>query len=485
MESIRKRIIKGSGVYGIGKILPKVIRFLLIPIYTRFLTTSDYGIVSVVGVIVGIMEIILPLGLPASVTRYYFDYSKESKEFRDFLGSVLIFFLLFGFSVVAILTFFGKPVFENLFSNIPFSPYIILGLWTALFVSIKTILLNIYRAKENALKYVSFRVASFLLTTGLIIYFVVIAKEGALGKIKGSFYASLIFFIIFLVLTFNRSNVTLSKPKLSGALKFGLPLVPHALSALILSSADRILLSRIKTLSEVGLYSIGYQIGHVFSIIMSSIDYAWIPIYYNIAKNEVEHKAKRIFSRMATIYITFGSVLATGVILFSREIIYFMAAERFHPSHPVVPVVAAGYLIHLTYLMSVRALYLKKKTYMMAPITGFAAIINIGLNILWIPEFGMMGAAYATLVSFLIQCILIHIFAQRIYRIPYEYRNLSMIIAFVGGIFFINYSLDFKDILVSLIVKFLIFLSFIVLLFLSRIISLDEIRKIKEAIRLK
>jgi len=485
MESIRKRLIKGSGIYALGKISPKAISILLIPVYTRFLSTSDYGIVAVVSVITNIMIIILSMGLTASVERHYFDYDEESEEFKDYLGTIIIFYLLVGFSIIVGLTFFGKPIFENLFSKVPFSPYIKFALWTSLFISFGNIILNLYRAKERASVYVSLRVTSFLLTTGLIIFFVVVLREGALGKIRGAFYASLVFFVIYLFLTIEKANITLSKSKLLNALTFGLPLVPHALSSLILSSADRILLERLSTLSEVGLYNVGYQLGQAFSLIMTSIDYAWGPIYYNIAKNKVEHEAKRIFSRMATLYITFGSILVAGVILFSRALVYFLVAESFHAAYRVIPVISAGYLIHIIYLVSIRSLYLKKRTFIIAPITGLAAIINIGLNILWIPEYGMMGAAYATLISFLIQTILIHIFAQRIYRIPYEYRNLSMIIAFVGGIFFINYSLDFKDILVSLIVKFLIFLSFIMILFLFRIISLDEIRKIKKTFRLK
>ncbi len=485
MESIRKRLIRGSGIYAFGKILPKAIRFLLIPLYTRFLTTSDYGIVAVVSIITNMMIIILPMGLPAAVTRHYFDYTKDSKEFRDYLGSVLIFFLLVGFSVVLGLTFFGKPIFENLFSKVPFSPYIKLALWTSLFISIGTIPLNLYWVKEQAVKYISFRLVSFLLTTGLIIYFVVVLREGALGKIKGAFYASLIFSVIYLILTIRKSNITISKAKLLSALTFGLPLVPNALSTLILSSADRILLERISTLSEVGLYNIGYQIGGVFNLIMISIIYAWEPIYYTIAKNEAVHEAKRIFSRIATLYIAFGSILAAGVILFSREIVCLITTEPFYASYRVVPVIAAGYLIHVIYFMSIRALYLKKKTYIIAPLTGLAAIINIGLNILWIPEYGMMGAAYATLISFLVQTIITHISAQRIYRIPYDHRNLLRIIALSGGVFFMNHFLNFDSIWITLVVKSCIFLTFIGTLFLFKIISSKDISKIREALGFK
>jgi len=281
MKSISERLIKGSGIYALGKILPKVMGFILIPLYTRFLTTSDYGIVAVVSVIIDIMIIILSMGLPASVTRYYFDYAKESKEFRDYLGSIFIVLLLMSFIIILSLTFLGKPIFTNLFSKVPFSPYIKLALWTSFFTTMGIIPLNLYRAKERSLLYISLTLSHFLITTGFIIYFVVVLREGALGKIKGVFYASLIFFIIYLILTIQKANITLSKSKLLSAFSFGLPLVPHALSALILSSADRILLERLSTLSQVGLYNIGYQIGQAFTLIMSSIEYAWVPIYYS------------------------------------------------------------------------------------------------------------------------------------------------------------------------------------------------------------
>jgi O-antigen/teichoic acid export membrane protein len=483
MKSIGERLIKGSGIYVIGKMLPEAIKFLLIPIYTRFLTTSDYGIVAVVGVVGSILNIILLMGLPESVTRFYFDYSKKTKEFKDFLGSISIFYLLFSLLVVIILTFFGESIFGNLFSKISFSPYIKLALWTSFFVSLKLILLNVYRAEERSLKYVAWRLASFLFTTGLIIYFVVIAKEGALGKIKGAFYASFTFFIIFIIMTFKEANITISKTKLFSALKFGVPLVPHVLSVNILASADRILLERLSTLSEVGLYNVGYQIGQVFFMIMSSINYAWVPIYYAIAQDKAVNKAKKIFSRMTTLYIALGSFFASGVILFSREIIYFFTTERFYSSYHVVPIIAISYVLHLIYIMDVRSLYLEKKTYMIPSFTIIAVIVNIGLNILWIPEFGMVGAAYATLIAHLIQSSITHIFAQRVYQVKYDYRNIFIILSLVGGVFFINNLINFEEILTTLVVKISVLISFLGLLFLLRIISVKEIRRIKDVFR--
>jgi O-antigen/teichoic acid export membrane protein len=483
LESIEKRIIKGTGLYSFGKILPKTLSFLLIPVYTRFLTPDGYGIVSVVGVVTDILILFLCMGLPNAVTRQYFEYEEGSVELRDYLGTVIIFTLLANFIIVIGLHIFGRPIFNNLFSNVPFIPYIRLALWISLFNVIKEIPMSLYRARERATKYVTLRIINFIFLTGIIVYFVVVLKQGALGKIKGGFYSGLIFFIVFLILSFRECNFVLSKLKLKKALSFGLPLIPHTLSVLILSSADRILLERLASLSEVGFYNVGYQIGGAFILILSSINYAWTPIYYSIAKNDIETNAKRIFSRMATLYIGFGSVLASLLILFSKEIIMLIAAKDFHTAHIVIPVITIGYFFQGMYFMSVRSLYLKNKTYIIALLTGLAAVTNIILNLLWIPKYGMMGAAYATLISYFIQSLLIHLFAQQIYRIPYEYGKLFTTTLLLGLVFTANYFLDIESLSLAIVIKFFIFLSFLSSLFLFKVISIKDLNKIKEIFR--
>ena len=116
---------------------------------------------------------------------------------------------------------------------------------------------------------------------------------------------------------------------------------------------------------------------------------------------------------------------------------------------------------------------------MIPPIALLAVIINIGLNILWIPRFGMIGAAYATLISHLVQSLLTHIFAQRVYWLKYDYRNLFIILCLVGGVFFVSNLLDFEKILTTLIVKSFVLVSFLGLLFLLRVLSAEEIKRIK------
>lgn len=474
MISILKRLIKSSSIYGMGRFIPKAIGFLLIPVYTRFLTTGDYGIVAVATSISSIFSIIVGMGLRGAVTRHYFDYEDNEKKIKDYMGTVLIYFLISGITIVLILSFFGEPVFDLIFSEVKFMPFIILALWIGYFHAARGILLGYYRAKELALRYISFEIGNFLLSIMFIIYFVVTLHQGAIGKIKGSFLGSTILFVVFLFLMSKISSFKFSFSRIKKALSFGLPLVPHLLSAWVLASADRILLERMTDLSEVGIYNLGYQIGRIMNFVVSSINYAWSPLFYDTAKKK--KNPEEIFSRMMTLYTVFISFIAVFLILYSKEIVLLMAAKPYHEAYIVIPAVVVGYLFHGLYFMSVAPIFYKKKTYIMPFITGMAAVTNVVLNIIWIPRYGMMGAAYATLIAFGLQFIVSHIYAQRIYRIKYNYRKILTVIFLVGIVYTINSILHLQGILIPVLIKTLVLFIFGVCIFMFRVIKLNKLK---------
>jgi len=476
MLSILKRLIKGSFTYGVGSLSQRVISFLLIPVYTRFLTTGDYGIVAVAASTASILQCLLGMELHGAVVRHYYDYQGSPREVREYITTIFTFFLAVGLLGITLLSLLGRPLFEAFLTKVPFHPYIRLTLWTALFTVSGNILLSLYRAREQAGRFVALGILKFLVSLGAVLYFVTVLQQGALGKIKGGFFAGLLFFVVFLVLTFREGAFSFSINKLSNALRFGLPLVPHALSAWVLAAADRFLLERMTSLSAVGLYNLGYQIGMVMSLIVSAVNFAWAPIFYDVAKNEAD--AKALLARMFTLYTVFVSTLAVGVILFSREVILIMAAKPFHGAHVVVPAIAVGYLFQGLYFMSGMPIFYVKKTYAMPFLTGTAALTNIGLNIWWIPHYGMMGAAYATLVAFAVLAVSAHLVAQRFYRLQYAYGKIARVGLLVAGVYAANMLLHFTGILVPIAVKLGIILAFLGGLLLLRVISRDEIRRL-------
>jgi O-antigen/teichoic acid export membrane protein len=481
MLSIVKRLIKGSAIYGTGRFLQNIIGFLLIPVYTRYLTTTDYGIVAVAGSIGSIIEILLGMGLTVAVVRQYYDYVDSQEGVSEYIGTVFLFSLLVSFLTICALTIFGGSLFDALRSKVLFRPYILLTLWTALFGTTGNIILSLYRAREQAGCYIILKTGQFIVSLGMIIYLVVILRQGALGQIRGSFLAGLLFFFVCLLLTLREGGLRFSMPKLKNALKLGLPILPHLLSGWVLAVLDRLLLERMTSLSEVGLYNLGYRIGMVMSLIVSAINYAWTPIFYDIAKNARD--ARSILSRMFTVYMVVISTLVVGIILFSREVILIMAAEPFHRAYIVAPVVALGYFFQGLYFMSVTPIFYEKKTYVMPLLTGIAAAANIGFNMLWIPKFGIMGAAYATLVSFGLLFLLTHYVAQRYYRLPYDYRRIAIMGLLVAGIYVLNNAIHFQDIMAPIAIKTGMVLAFLSAALFFKVISLQELGRIRELFR--
>lgn len=480
MISVIKSLIKGSAIYGIGSIGQKFLAFLLVPIYTRFLTPSDYGIVAVTSALSSMLVIFLDMGFRGAVVRHYYKYAHSPQEVRQYLGTVFISFLLVSIPSVTALTLLGEPLFQGLLENIPFRLYVQLTLWTALFTASGGILLSLYRAREQAVRYVSLQLGQFMLSLGLIILFVVGLRQGALGKIQGEFLAWLCFFCVFTVLTLRESSLKFSTSKLRSALVFGLPLVPHAVAGWALIAADRLLLERMTPLSEVGLYNLGYQIGMIPSLAFSAIEFAWSPIFYNIASTKSTREAAQIFSQLFRLYAIFASTLVIGVFLFSKEIIAIIAAEQFHDAYVVVPAVAIGYLFQGLYFMSVTPIFYTERTTTVPFLTGTAACVNIGLNLLWIPKLGILGASYATLVSFAVLFSFTHYFAQRYYRLPYDYRKLVGIGLLVAGVYFLNQLLSPYETILFLLIKVGIIIAFIAGLIFFKIISFQELKAVRK-----
>lgn len=475
MTSVIRSLIRGAVIYGLGSMGQKFLAFLLVPIYTRFLTPSDYGIVAVTSALSSMLVIFLDMGFRGAVVRHYYNaYSLQ--EVRQYLGTVFIFFLIVSIPSVTALTLLGEPLFQSLLGNIPFRLYVQLTLWTALFTASGGILLSLYRAREQAVRYVCLQFGQLMLSSGLIILFVVGLRQGALGKIQGEFLAWLCFFCVFTVLTLRESSLKFSTSKLRSALEFGLPLVPHAVAGWALAAADRLLLERMTPLSEVGLYNLGYQIGMIPSLAFSAIEFAWSPIFYNIASTKSKREAAQIFSQLFRLYAIFASILVTGVFLFSKEIITTIAAEQFHDAYIVVPAVAVGYLFQGLYFMSVTPIFYTERTTVMPLVTGTAALVNIGLNLLWIPRLGILGASYATLVSFAVLFSLTHYFAQRYYRLPYDYRKLVGIGLLVAGGYCLNQLLSPYETILFLVIRVGIMIAFLVGLILFKIISLQELK---------
>ncbi len=426
MISKIRTLLKQSAVYGLGNLLIQGAKFLLIPLYTQFLSPADYGILSVVGTYETIISIFIKLGLDSAAMRLHYDFGDNEEERRSYYGTVWIFLLLAALVGVGLLIWNGEAIFRILFKGIPFYPYGLLATILAFTGTASILPLVLFRVREQPFYYILASFLRFMISTLLIIYFIVFLGQKAEGSLNGQILAEAILFIPFVIVAFRNFRFRFNFKYLKESLNFGLPIVPHQLSAWALSMSDRIILNQFVSLSEQGLYSLGYRFGMVMDAILGSVNLAWAPLFYRMAASE--ENAPQSIAKITTYYLAAVVYLGIGISCLSRDVIRIMATPAFFDAYRIVEVVVLGFIMHGLYYMVVNQLFYAKRTKRLPIYTMISAGVNIGLNLLTVPKYGIIAAAWNTVIGYAILFLLVFLESRQVYPIPYEYRRLGILL---------------------------------------------------------
>jgi len=287
--------------------------------------------------------------------------------------------------------------------------------------------ISFYMAAKQYKTAAILQLLQFLISTLLIIYFVVSQKQGALGKFKGEFFTQCLFFGVFYLNYIRKFNFHFSIHHVKKALSFGLPIVLHLLCSTSLLLVDRLILERFVSLSDLGIYTLGYQIGLGMSVLVASTNKAWTPNYYELMNQENMDRGYHVRKAFGFWLTGIGLICLAGG-LWSHEIISLLTPEKFHGSAKIVPIILISYVFEGLYFFAVNPIFYYRRTLILPFFTGSAAILNIGLNLLFAPRFGIYGAAYATLISYVVLAILVFLFSRRLFNPHYELIKIFFLI---------------------------------------------------------
>ncbi|MCK9225255.1 MAG: oligosaccharide flippase family protein [Candidatus Muirbacterium halophilum] len=446
MNKITKNIFKGSIIFTIGQFSAKLLSFLLIPLYTRFLTPQDYGIAGYLIVISSFLAAILGFGISEFQIRELADLKEKLEKKQKFLFSINIFLLFFTF-IFSLLLFLAGDNIINFFNiKIPFSPYFIIIIWTIPFQILNQINISYNLAMKEYNKCTLKQLLLFLFINTFTIIFVCFLKLGALGKITGILSGNIFYFICFFPISLKRfktPDLNLFKAHIFTSLSFGIPMVIHQIAMMIHTSMDRLILERFVSFSELGLYSFAYQIGMLLQAVTLSINRAIQPNYYELMKNKnSKFKKQQINGIFKMWMLIIGSISALGI-LWIKEVIYLVIPFQYHNSYKVASIIFFSYFIGIFYFYFSLPLFYYKKTKLIPFITLIATILNICLNIILIPQFGITGAAYATFFSYLAQTILAYFAGIRLYNPNYPLKKIFLYIISIFSIFIV-FQYDFN-----------------------------------------
>ena len=385
--------------------------------------------------------IILTLCMDSVIIRFYFDYD-DKKERKRFTGSIYIFTILSALLLCGLIDLFKTEIFGGLFKDIPLNPHFRIVIWTTFFAISLRLISAYFRAARQTIKASLLEITrAALIAVGAIIFLVVL-RRGTVGKLQGDFAAYFLCFLISTILFFKIATPAFNLSYIKEAVRFGLPLIPLALSLWIMGFIDRIMLQYYRNAAEVGFYSLGYNIGIILALSNIAIVRAWRPYFYETATKGVN---KEKISKLMLNIFSFMLLIGICLTVFSKVLISFVSPPEYIYSATIVPLIITGYVMFSLFnLFSTQIGYAKKPHYL-TKISLFCVAINIGLNILLIPSFGMHGAAVATVITFIFLALFTFIYAQKAYALPYNMKIFLIFILWFQLFLFIYTLLDIEN----------------------------------------
>ncbi len=426
MKKELKSLGKQTVVYGVGSMLGRLSAFLLLPVYTSYLTPAQFGTLELFYMTSAVISIFLGTQLSHATLRFYFDYDTEPERYRV-ISSSFILYVAFSATVLGVCALFSERFSLLLFSGTHYTRhFVVLFAWLLLSLS-NEILFAFVRALERAGLFVAVMLCELIVKLGLCIFFVVSLQWEEFGVLAGNLAGTGAAFAALAVFTFSRCRFEVDVSLFFGLVRYTLPLIFVSMCGTVMGMADRFFLKTYTSLAMVGLYALGMRFASVVNfLVFHPFTRGYGPFRFSIMNRD---NAKEIYSRVTTYFCFFFLWACLGVIALAREVIVVMADESYWDAYRVVPVLLVSVFFSGLYYMVQIGVYLKKNTRVLSYVFAAAALFNLACLWTLVPAFGIMGAALAVCATRALVVLLGWRCSQLVYPMRYEWARCTKIAA--------------------------------------------------------
>ncbi|MCR5419795.1 MAG: oligosaccharide flippase family protein, partial [Lachnospiraceae bacterium] len=395
MSDNDNKVLKSGIWYTVSSIAIRAVAIITSPIYTGMLTTENYGRANIFNSYVEIFNIITCLCVVYSIGRAKIDYGEKLDEYMSAMQGLSS---SFAFCVLIVVLIFRERISSAMKYEVPL--VIILFVYLVIYPSVQYMQEKCrfqYKYKTNIAISLIICIGTIILSIALMLLF---NDKRYLGKILGTILPPFLLGVVFYINILGKGRVFFKAEYWKYALRFGLPMIPHALALVVLAQIDRIMIKNMCSDSEAGLYTYGYSIATMLSIFTNAIGQAWLPWFNDQLNDDNRTGIKNMQKKL----VLLGCVLSLGFIAVAPEALMILAprAKAYWIAKWVIPPVALGTLAQYFYTNYVNVELFYKKTPIIAISSIMAAIVNYILNYLMIPRFGYIAAAYTTLISYIV-----------------------------------------------------------------------------------
>lgn len=472
-------ILKHSAFYSIGNIALKGMGVITLPIYTRFLTQSEYGMFGLLDITITILAEILTLGQANSLI-YFNNKSGYDEKKRSIFFTITALILIANFIFILLAEAFGFSILTFAGSENTFGGYLPFLIYIVFLRAVNTVFVNKLRAEEKSLFFTSITLIKIVVFVGLIFLTVVHFKQSVYGIMNSYLLSEVVVLMILIPNMIKEMDWKWDKDIAKQALKFGFPLIFSSIGIMILNVSDRYLIGYFVDLTSVGLYDFGYRIAGVLNMfLIMPFGQALLP---SAIKEFGKEGDKRYYSKLMT-YMCFVTIWGGFAIsIFSDEFIRIFGTENYSPAKFFIPLIIIAYIFSAKRNVASTGLFLSGKTSYIALITLAAGILNIVLNIIFIPIYGFIAAAYTTVISFIIFYFLTKILADRFYKIAFETKKITILFLVAILLFVLHEAIPVVNYPISLFLKLILIAVFPFILYPFKFYEKIELETLKNGL---
>lgn len=476
-----KELSKDTAVYGISTMIGRFLGFLLFPIYTNVFDPTEYGYFTLIYAYLGFLNVVYIYGMDAAFMKYTSLAKGEAKKttfstpYVFVVGSTLIFSILFYFLL--------SPISKGINLPIEYSNLLIYVIFILLFDTLALIPFNSLRLERKTQKFAVIKITNIVINLTLNIILILVYGYGIEAIFISNLVASIFSFVVLLPEITRKFKLKIDLLVLKKMLWFGVPYLAAAFSSMFVQVIDVPIVEYLTDTATLGIYRANYKLGIFMMLFVQMFNFAWQPFFLENAK---EKNAKDLFSKVFTLFLIISAIIWVLSSLFVEDLVQIEIAGRtllgakYLEGLSIIPIILLAYLFNGLYMNFTAGIYIEEKTKYFPLVTISGALVNIIVNFTLIPTMGIMGAAWATLASYMVMAGGLFIVSQKFYKINYEYSKILKIFIIIGITAAIYYF--FNDIM-NFGIKLIVVIGFILSLFALRVIKIDEFMRTIKSFR--
>lgn len=418
-----KRMIKHSSIYAIGNFSRQIVGFIMLPVYTRFLTPADYGVVALLILMVSLIELLFGARLFQAVPKFYYEQDSKERSYSVISTAMLITSAISALAVIAVMAL-RNPISDVMLGTSDHGTVVAIFSVMILTQALENYSLGYIRIQQRPWLFVGASLTKLVLQLAMNIWLVVVWEWGVMGVAVSNAASSIVFTAGTTFYTFWNTGVSFSRELARKMLIFSWPIWLSGLAGLYIGSSNRYFIRIFSSLDDVGLFGLAAKFGTIITLLV------WTPFaqYWQVERFNLYHKSdplpiyQSVFRMISTLLIVAG----LGIGIFAEPVIRIMAAEEFHSAAKAVPFLVFSGVFHCFTIFNNFSFLVKEKTSWMTYNSYITAVIATVFYFALIPAFGFVGAAQALLIAHLVQFLISHVMAKRAYDMGISLRPLTV-----------------------------------------------------------